>query len=284
MARFCQSLIEAELFSLSNLPFTLHGETRPNAYELSLNPINIYYLSEPEAYFGNHSWIRENAHLFDLILTWNHELIRDLPNATFCPFGTSAFHDKLEEPLNEGNYQDKERKITFIRGSKHANVSGHHLRHELFARQREIQNIKTEFYDKTTPEYASNPEEDIAWFNQRSSIFKTPLFHICIENTFHENYFTEKIIDCFLFRTIPICYGCPNIGEFFDMNGIITFQTVDELIGICNNLSWHNYEMSSLAVLKNQIECIKYLNLGATIRETIKRIFQEKYPDYLKTL
>lgn len=289
IARFCQSLIENELKPLSKVPFTLHGETRPTHEDLSLNPINIFYHSEPNEYFSSHDWIRENYHLFDYVLTWNHELIRDLPNAIFTPFGTSAFHDKFnfrdfKAPGEDGVHDNKTNKVTFIRGAKHANVQGHHLRHELYNRRAEIHNIQTEFYDKTTPEYAATPEEDIQWFNQRTSIFKSPFFHICIENTFHENYFTEKIIDCFLFRTMPIYYGCPNIGEYFDKNGIITFQTVDELIDICNSLTTDMYTENVVAVYNNQIECLRYLNLGRTIRNTIVNIFQKKYPDYLKLI
>jgi hypothetical protein len=281
-ARFCQSLIENELQPLSKIPFTLHGETRPSKEELSLNPINIYYHSEPDEYFGTHSWIKENYHLFDYVLTWNYDL--DIPNAIFTPFGTSAFHDKLNDHINEGTYQQKENKVTFIRGSKHAPVKGHDLRHELWNRKHEITNIKTEFYDRTNPEYASNPEEDIAWFAQRKNIFSSPLYHICIENTSHENYFTEKIIDCFLFRTIPIYFGCPNIGDFFDKTGIVTFDSIDELIFLTEYLDEQFYESKIVSIHKNQLECLKYLNLGRTIRNTITRIFESKYPDFLKLI
>jgi hypothetical protein len=40
-------------------------------------------------------------------------------------------------------------------------------------------------------------------------------FSIAIENSSQENYFTEKINDCFLFLTLPIYWGCPNIFKFF---------------------------------------------------------------------
>ena len=46
-------------------------------------------------------------------------------------------------------------------------------------------------------------------------------FSICMENATYPNMFTEKITDCFMTGTIPIYYGIPNIGDFFDINGII---------------------------------------------------------------
>lgn len=283
-ARFCQALIENSLRCFSNIPFTLHGETRPSAEDLSVNPINIYYLSEPNEYTGNKDYIYRSHNLYDYVLTWDKDLLIDLPNAVFCPFGTSAFHDKLSEPLLEGNYRDKEEKITFIRGDKHASVIGHDFRHELYRRKNEITNIKTEFYERTTPDYARNAEEDIQWFKQRTHIFKTPLYHICIENTSHENYFTEKIIDCFLFRTIPIYFGCPNIVDYFDTRGIVRFDSVSECITLCNSLTRDFYEERIYYVYKNQISCMKYLNMGNNIKNVLVDIFEKKYPKYLNLI
>jgi hypothetical protein len=40
-------------------------------------------------------------------------------------------------------------------------------------------------------------------------------FSIAIENSSQKNYFTEKINDCFLFSTLPLYWGCPNISHFF---------------------------------------------------------------------
>jgi GT2 family glycosyltransferase/glycosyltransferase involved in cell wall biosynthesis len=40
-------------------------------------------------------------------------------------------------------------------------------------------------------------------------------YSIAIENSTHKNYFTEKIIDCFLTLTKPIYWGCQNINEYF---------------------------------------------------------------------
>jgi hypothetical protein len=46
-------------------------------------------------------------------------------------------------------------------------------------------------------------------------------FSIVVENATYPNMFTEKITDCFMTGTIPIYYGIENIGDFFDIDGII---------------------------------------------------------------
>lgn len=280
ISNFCQSHIEEALQPLKHIPFTLHGDSRPSSQDLSLNPINIYWHSEPNEYFNNHDWIRTNAHKFTYILTWNPDIVRDFDHAIFTPFGTSPY-------WNKDNYQSiiptKEDKTTFIRGEKHADVTGHHIRHELYKRRGEIHK-PIQFYDRTSPEYARNEEEDVLWFAQRDHIFGTPLFHIAIENTANVNYFTEKIIDCFLWRTLPIYFGCPNIGDFFDITGIITFDTVDEAISICNNITPDDYSARYASILHNQVAAMKYIHLGTTILNTLTDLFESKYPGYLHTI
>ena len=40
-------------------------------------------------------------------------------------------------------------------------------------------------------------------------------YSIAIENSYKENYFSEKFTDCILSYTIPIYYGCSNIDKYF---------------------------------------------------------------------
>jgi len=59
------------------------------------------------------------------------------------------------------------------------------------------------------------------------------MFSIAIENASYETYFTEKLLDCFATGTIPVYYGAPNIGDYFNKDGIIDlneeFNVSDEI-------------------------------------------------------
>jgi len=46
-------------------------------------------------------------------------------------------------------------------------------------------------------------------------------YSLAIENTTAPYYFTEKITDCFLAYTVPIYYGCKNIGKYFPERSFI---------------------------------------------------------------
>ena len=41
------------------------------------------------------------------------------------------------------------------------------------------------------------------------------MFTIAIENTSHDHYFTEKIVNPLLYDTIPLYWGCKKIEEYF---------------------------------------------------------------------
>jgi len=47
------------------------------------------------------------------------------------------------------------------------------------------------------------------------------MFSVAIENGQYGTYFTEKLLDCFATGTIPVYLGAPDIGKFFNMDGII---------------------------------------------------------------
>ena len=47
------------------------------------------------------------------------------------------------------------------------------------------------------------------------------MFSVAIENGQYETYFTEKILDCFATGTIPVYLGAPDIGNHFNMDGIV---------------------------------------------------------------
>jgi hypothetical protein len=52
-------------------------------------------------------------------------------------------------------------------------------------------------------------------------------FSIAIENTVHDDYFTEKIMDCWLAGTVPIYFGAPNLEDYFPKDSFIRLNSLD---------------------------------------------------------
>ena len=83
-------------------------------------------------------------------------------------------------------------------------------------------------------------------------------------------HLAEKIIDCLASKTIPIYRGCPTISQYFDMRGIITFDTLEDLIDIITNLSEDYYENVIDVVEKNYETSRQYWDYYGRIHEKIQ--------------
>jgi hypothetical protein len=57
--------------------------------------------------------------------------------------------------------------------------------------------------------------------NKKEEALNEYMFSVTIENDSYPSYWSEKILDCFVTGTVPIYHGDPNIGDFFNKDGII---------------------------------------------------------------
>jgi hypothetical protein len=260
-AHFDRNVFEQKFNALKNIDFSLFVDCIPGSQnELSL--INIISFQEPNEYFGIHDWVIKNKNLFSFILTWDDKVINNCENALFLPFGLSWF-----TPDQYLENKEKTFEIAHLRGNL-LKTYGHSLRFELLDRQNEI-NIPKKFYDvygdRNNIENAKKGKEEV---------FGNPMFGVAIENTQHNGYFTEKIIDCFLQKTIPVYWGCSNINDFFNPEGIITFTSIDDLIRKANKLD-KNYYMNRLDIInENYNTAIQYIDYPQNVYNKVLEIFK----------
>ncbi len=80
-------------------------------------------------------------------------------------------------------------------------------------------------------------------------------FSVAIENSREDYYFSEKLIDCLMSKTIPIYWGCPSIDEIFDSKGMLCFETMNELKVILKGLSMEKYKSMLSFVEHNKDIC-----------------------------
>lgn len=241
---------------LKNLPITIFNDYLASYDELNQNPYNILILVEPNEVTGMYEWAKENHNYFSCILTWDKDLLQICPNTMLNPYGmTSRFcrpwdeYHKLPVYKQPNTNINKKYEISFLCGTKQI-LPGHILRHNIFSNQNNI-NIPNHIL------YSTN--DRVYWENGKDRCWES-MFHIAVENTKHNNYFTEKIIDAFLTKTIPIYWGCPNLGEYFNMEGVITFNIVEELIDIVNNLTPEFYESKKEVMEENFNKALIYAN------------------------
>ena len=249
IAHYDTEIVKQEFVSKLNNNISIFMDVKPTQEQLNKNPINIIIVNEPNEYFGLHDWVITNQHLFKYILTWNCRILSMCKNAHFIAYGDTWF---LPEQYNKEH--DKIFKVAHLCGKLLLSY-GHGMRHELLARQNEIV-IPKQFY------HTIGSRHDIS--NARlgkEQVFGDAAFGICIENFSNRGWFTEKLLDCFLLRTIPVYWGCSDIQNFFNINGIIKIENVDDCIYKLNNLT-ESYYTDRLNVIEENYEAAKnYINL-----------------------
>ena len=176
---------------------------------------------------GGNQMVTDHEEHFDLIFTYDNELLKGNPYKykLFTPFISTIEHKSHK-------MHEKSKLVSmFVSGKK--DLNGHKLRHIV------AKNLipKTGLSDKIEI-FGSGVDNPIKLKSDGCNDF---MFQIAIENGRLKNYFTDKILDCFITGTIPIYWGCPNIGDFFDERGIITFNTPDELKEILESLTKEKY-------------------------------------------
>ena len=114
------------------------------------------------------------------------------------------------------NYEDlanktveKSKSISMMCSSK-TMLPGHILRYSFYQLLRKNFQGQIDFYGA-----------GIQLVDDKADILDKYRFHICIENSADDHYWTEKIADPILGFSVPIYYGAPNITDYFPQGSII---------------------------------------------------------------
>jgi hypothetical protein len=258
---FNSETFKEKLNHLKDIDFSLFIECIPSTQE-ELSSINIITLHEPNEYFGLHDWAIQNKDTFAAILTWDDKILNNCENAVFLPFGHTWFKSDQYEKEHK-----KEFKVAHLCGELLKSY-GHQIRHEILSREKEIK-IPTKFY-KTIGDRHNIEDARIG----KEEVFGNAQYGVAIENFSHRGWFSEKILDCFLLKTIPIYWGCSNIGDFFNKEGIIEFGNVDDFIYISNKLNGEYYHQHVNVIEDNYQKALQYVNYEQNVTNKLTEIFK----------
>lgn len=257
-----------------NLPISLFMDYIPKTNELGLNPINLLLLHEPNEFFGLHTWAYNNYSLFSGILTYNQELLDNLPNTIKFHFGLIQsqdieYYDSFKEKI-------KQFELSFLCGIKNLS-EGHKLRQSIYSLENQISMPKKWYkvlddfdlstnvrpgYNEYTKDLSHIPDFEAPEQYGKRVLFEDSMFHLAIENVKNNNWYTEKIAQAFASKTLPIYWGCPNLEELgYDSRGIIRFNSKDELVNVLNNLTEDDYN--------SRLPYIEY-NYQVSLKDTFK--------------
>lgn len=167
----------------------------------SIKGIKIAWLcSEPEEYCPLLKSVDIIKEYFDCVLVRSSVLV-DNKKIFFCPTIGHWINDKAIYP--------KTKNISIIASGK-CDLEGHRLRHHVVSFYRP--------YLDFVGGHGYKPIQD------KLEGLKDYRFHVTIENVRRDFEFTEKLIDSFVTGCLPVYWGCPSIGNFFDERGMIIVE------------------------------------------------------------
>ncbi|MDR2435701.1 MAG: hypothetical protein LBD33_00050 [Puniceicoccales bacterium] len=194
---------------------------------------------------------REYSHIF----TYDEKILDSLPNADFVPFCAQV---KSWIPNKFGSLDVLDMKQLPIVGEKTKNVSIVSSDKTMCAlhnaRIKCATKCKNEGIADTFGTFSGGrlcgAEEALAPYR----------FSIVYENTLAAFCFTEKLTNCFAYKTIPIYVGTPKVAKFFNSDGII-FATPHGAADIARKLDAKEYERRIDAANENYEIAKKYLDI-----------------------
>lgn len=178
-------------------------------------------------------------HRFDNIFTHDSQLLAELPNAQRIIYWNE--YEMHDEP--------KTKNFSMICGSKDM-CPLHNLRQHLAEAIKDRVDILGDWKGGSRCSIAE------AYANYK--------FAVVIENYIDDYWFTEKILNAFASKTVPIYLGARKIGEFFNPDGIIQVENLWQVVTVIEYITAsgidREYSDRAAAIEGNYLRVHSYRN------------------------
>lgn len=126
--------------------------------------------------------------------------------------------------------------------------------------------------------FLNSPQYRTDSYNDKGVLIRPYRYNIAIESTFNSTC-ADKIVDCFLTGTIPIYKGTDRVRDYFNVDGVLLFNTIAELDAILSMLDNDGeafYEQRMDAVRENFARALHHVDMSEVLwnhglREILER-------------
>jgi hypothetical protein len=205
----------------------------------------------------------EDSHLFDFIFTSDNKIVKSVSHAYWAPLAECWTNGSMPSVGRDRTSEAKEKNfsVSFLNTSKSHKGGNYQIRHDIWDNVKNIK-IPTNLFESNEHPSGSNypklPQGDKFQTSDKILLYKS-MFNICPENFIgDENNFSQRLIDCFINRTIPIYRGYENIEEHFNINGMILINDGEDAINKINQLTPEYYNERLGAIEDNYNRCIQH--------------------------
>jgi len=215
----------------------------------------IAWLMEPPGLSGAHSKIVDSIQyfheIFDLVFSYHDFRTLKIPEEKWrwVPFGGAWVNPQIDP---------KKEYLCSIIASEKNFMNGHKLRHEIASQNYGKIDLLGSGYKK---------------IERKEDGHTSYAFSIVVENEKYPTYFTEKLIDCLLCKSVPIYWGASRIGDIFNPDGIIQFENAAEAKSVIDFLSFEKFESMRDAINQNFEIAQKFMSTDDIIATIIEEEF-----------
>lgn len=228
--------------------YCFHANTNPNR--------DCALMIEPRSYIPKaYEYVDNNSNKFKYVFTTDEKMLRELSNAKKIIWG-----GMWVKKLDPDAYKKKTKLVSMLASNKQV-CDMHKFRYETAHRYQDKIDCYGSFKGKQ---------------ENKETALRDYMYSVVIECTTDRNYFSEKIIDCLATMTIPIWYGCENIGDYFNIDGIITFDNNSNLDDIISKCTKEYYIEHLEAIKDNYNRALQY--------KCFEDTFYEMYNEELEQL
>jgi len=196
--------------------------------------IQIAWLIEPSVInTRGYEAVKKHHRYYDYILSHDRPFLAQFPKEKqVWVVSSSSF---LYSP--EWKLYPKSKLVLSVIGEKRRAI-GHKLRYEMAAKLGHKMDIMGRGFKPFPVE-------------KRAETFAPYMYQVVIHNTNVPDYWSGILIDCFATGTVPIVWGGSFLHKYFDMRGIILFDTLDQLEEILNEINERDYYSRATAIRDN---------------------------------
>lgn len=200
----------------------------------------VAWLMENPEFYTSHApftdsliFLKQNLSLFEVVATHDDSLIEKYPDKfKYVPFGGIRIsRDKVR-------IYPKIKKCVMVAGCLHF------ARPQIWNKYKDSKMI--DFLGLAFHKSFVLPEEG----------YKDYMYSVVCSGSCANRYFSDNLLDPMACGTIPIWKGCSKIGDFFNMKGIITFNTIEEFDEIMKKINLDDYS-SRLEAINDNLKLIE---------------------------
>lgn len=209
---------------------------------------------------------------FNHIITCQKQI--RLPNTHYFHTANPWFVGKSYQELITQKEVKKTKQISVICSNVQL-TEGHRLRYNFCLRLKEYFGDRIDLFGR-----------GIRDFEDKWEVLADYKYSVVIENSVEENWFTEKLYDCFLAHTFPFYHGCPNITDYFSEKSFFKIdinnfeETIKSIESVLNDENHYEQCLEDIIEAKNTY--LNNYNIYPLITNFIEKNNLDRYTNKVK--